>query len=584
MKVFSINGPIVKVDEPDKVFMYEMIKVGKNKLIGEVISISPDTATIQVYEDTSGMKPGEECYPSGMPLCAELGPGLIQNMFDGILRPLVGLHKATGSFIGRGAEVFSLDREKLWNVKMLIGKDQKEVTAGSRIAEIEETDLIKHYVLVPPGVKGKIVELSPDGLYKIEQTIMKVDDNGQVREVKLFQRSPVRKPRPVKKRFSPLEPLVTGQRVIDAFFPIAKGGAAAIPGGFGTGKTMTQHQLAKWCEADLIVYIGCGERGNEMTEVLEDFPKLIDPKTNKPLMARTILIANTSNMPVAAREASIYTGITVAEYFRDMGYSVALMADSSSRWAEALRELSGRLEQMPAEEGYPAYLGTKLGEFYERAGTVETLDGNKGSITVIAAVSPPGGDFSEPVTQQTKRFIRCFWGLDKNLAAARHYPAINWLESYSEYFDDLGKWFNENAGPNWKKLVIESMTILQEEEELQQIVKLVGEDVLADHQKLILRVAKYLKTGFLQQAAFDKVDTYCALPKQYRLLSLYMDYYKMAKELLSKGAHISNLDEMKSTEGLAKLKFTIKNGEESQFDGILDGIKKDFAQLSAKFQ
>ena len=583
MQVVSVNGPIVKVNESETVFMYEMVKVGQKKLIGEVISIDPGSATIQVYEDTSGMKPGEQCYPTGMPLCAELGPGLLQNMFDGILRPLMGLHKATGCFIGKGIDATSLDREKLWNVKILVKPDQKEVQPGEAVAVIDETELIKHYVLVPPGVKGKIIERAPDGLYKIEQTILKIQDEGETHEVKLYQRSPVRKPRPVSKRFSPNEPLVTGQRVIDAFFPIAKGGAAAIPGGFGTGKTMTQHQLAKWCEADLIVYIGCGERGNEMTEVLEDFPKLIDPKTNKPLMARTILIANTSNMPVAAREASIYTGITVAEYYRDMGYNVALMADSSSRWAEALRELSGRLEQMPAEEGYPAYLGTKLGEFYERAGSVQTLNGKKGSITVIAAVSPPGGDFSEPVTQQTKRFIRCFWGLDKNLASARHYPAINWLESYSEYFQELGKWFNKNAGSNWNQAVTRTMSVLQEEEELQQIVKLVGEDVLADHQKLVLKVARLVKVGFLQQAAFDPIDTYCDLKKQYKILTYYMEYYDLAKELLSKGAHISNLDEMKVNDGIFKLKLSIKNGEEAKFDQLTEEMKQEFAALSAKF-
>jgi V/A-type H+-transporting ATPase subunit A len=446
-KVVFVNGPIVRTDGAGALHMYELVQVGAAHLTGEVIGLAGGVGTIQVYEETSGLRPGEPVFASGGPLCAELGPGLVESMFDGILRPLRALEKATGSFIGRGVTVPSLDRSRLWQVELQV-KLGDEIRPGQIVAEVQETTLFRHRVLAPPDVAGKAVEVVPDGAYTVDQSLVRVAGKSGQQRIALFQRWPVRRTRPSARRLPPTRPLVTGQRVIDGLFPIAKGGTAAIPGGFGTGKTMTQHQLAKWSEADLIVYIGCGERGNEMTEVLEDFPKLIDPRTNRPLMERTILIANTSNMPVAAREASIYTGITVAEYFRDMGYDVALMADSTSRWAEALRELSGRLEEIPAEEGFPAYLGTRLGEFYERAGAVEALCGKPGSVTAIGAVSPPGGDFSEPVTQHTRRFIRCFWGLDRALAGARHYPAINWLESYSDYTSEMRGWFAANVAPD----------------------------------------------------------------------------------------------------------------------------------------
>lgn len=581
-KIVSINGPVVKVDSANQLQMYEMIRAGEIKLSGEIIEIAGDIATVQVYEDTSGLKPGEPYFPTGLPITAELGPGLIQNIFDGILRPLKDLEKLTGVFIGRGVETSSLNRNKLWEVKIVANRDQS-VMPGDIIAEIQETSLIKHKVMIPPNIQGKIVEIVSDGMYTIDNTIAVIKTEKGETGIKLYHNWPIRKSRPVNKRLIPNTPLITGQRVIDTFFPITKGGSAAIPGGFGTGKTVTQHQLAKWCEADIIVYVGCGERGNEMTEVLEDFPKLIDPKSGKPLMERTILIANTSNMPVAARGASIYSGITLAEYFRDMGYNVAMMADSSSRWAEALRELSGRLEEMPAEEGYPAYLGSRLAEFYERAGAVENLNNTTGSVTVISAVSPAGGDFSEPVTMNTKRYIRCFWGLDRSLASARHYPAINWLESYSEYRETLFNWWSENGFPQWRNLVLKAMQILQEEDELQQIVKLVGEDVLADNQKLILRAARLIKVGFLQQASFDQTDTYCPIEKQYKLLDFYLHYYDRAGEIIAKGAHISNLESLKINEVIYKLKSIVKNDEiekideyKKQLDTEMDELKQHF--------
>ncbi len=565
-KIVGINGPVVKIDNPGSLGMYELLKIGKQKLIGEIIELNTAFATVQVYEETSGLKPGEPYFTTGAPLSAELGPGLIEQMFDGILRPLRELEKQSGSFIGRGIEVFTLDRKKIWETHIL-RKNGEIVRAGDIIAEVQETSIIMHKIMIPPYFdEGEIISIEPDGLYNVEKTIAKIKTKNGIQELKLYQRWPVRKSRPIFKRLSPTEPLITGQRIIDTFFPLAKGGAAAIPGGFGTGKTMTQHQLAKWSEADLIVYVGCGERGNEMTEVLQDFPKLIDPKTGKLLMERTILIANTSNMPVAAREASIYTGITLAEYFRDMGYNVAMMADSSSRWAEALREISGRLEEMPAEEGYPAYLGSRLAEFYERAGYTHNLNKTKGSVTVIAAVSPPGGDFSEPVTQNTKRFIRCFWGLDRNLANARHYPAINWLESYSEYTVELKEYWKKNVSADWEELVAKAMEILQEEDELMQIVKLVGEDVLADNQKLILYIARFIKTGYLQQAAFDKIDTYCSLQKQYKLLKLIIHVFYKSQDILKKNTTIGNILKLSFNDKLLKLKSSINNNELEKID------------------
>ncbi|MBP7653074.1 V-type ATP synthase subunit A [Candidatus Dependentiae bacterium] len=559
-KIIYVNGPVVKLDNAVNVKMFELIQAGNLKLTGEVIELNNNIATIQVYEDTCGLKPGEPYYRTNFPLYAELGPGLVGNMYDGILRPLKKLEQISGQFLTRGVSSTTLDRKKKWEVRILKIKGDI-VKSGDIVAEIQETSMIVHKILVPIGISGEIIENIPNGVYNIETVIFRVKTSNGIKEIKMFQNWPIRISRPVQQRLLPAEPLITGQRVIDTFFPLAKGGTAAIPGGFGTGKTMTQHQLAKWSAADLIVYVGCGERGNEMTEVLEDFPKIIDPRSGQLLMERTILIANTSNMPVAAREASIYTGITLGEYFRDMGYNVAIMADSTSRWAEALREISGRLEEIPAEEGYPAYLGSRVAEFYERAGYVQNFNKTNGSISVIGAVSPPGGDFSEPVTQNTKRFIRCFWGLDRNLANARHYPAINWLESYSEYYNEMSEYWEKNVSPDWMQIVNKTMEIMQIENELSQIVKLVGDDVLADNQKLIIFFARLIKTGFLQQGAYDEVDTYCSMEKQYKMLKLYHHYYDVLKELNIKGVSFDLLKKLKINDVLFKLKSTVKNNE-----------------------
>lgn len=488
--IYGINGPVVAVKGTDELKMMEMVKVGKDKLIGEVIGLESDRAIVQVYEETTSVAAGEEVVGLKNPMSALLGPGLIGSIFDGIQRPLLVMEQQSGAFIERGMDVSSLDTEKKWDVR-ISAKVGDKLKAGDIVAETDETESIVHKIMVPPGLNGEVTFAEKDGSYTINDVIIKIkDETGAEHGVTLCQKWPIRKARPYAERKTPTEPLITGQRVIDALFPIAKGGAAAIPGGFGTGKTMTQHQLAKWCDADIIVYIGCGERGNEMTQVLEDFTALIDPRTGKSLMNRTILIANTSNMPVAAREACIYTGVTLAEYYRDMGYNVAIMADSTSRWAEALREISGRLEEMPAEEGFPAYLPSRLSTFYERAGMVDNLNGTKGSISIIGAVSPQGGDFSEPVTQNTKRFIRCFWALDRSLAYQRHYPAINWLTSYSEYSDDLKDWFDQNVSEDFDSVVLQIKKILTEESSLMEIVKLIGSDVLPDSQRLVLEVAK----------------------------------------------------------------------------------------------
>lgn len=499
-KIIGVNGPVVKAQGMKGFKMREMVTVGNKKLIGEVIILEEDLATIQVYEETGGLKIGEAVVSTGSPLSLKLGPGILGNIFDGIERPLEKINSISTGFIPEGIGLISLDEEKIWDTNV-IAKVGDNLRAGDVYATIQETPTILHKLMVPSEMHGNVVAVKESGSYNIETVIVTLDNGEKVHELKLYQQWPVRTPRPVRERKTIFKPLITGQRVIDIFFPIAKGGTCAIPGGFGTGKTMTQHQLAKWSDADIIVYIGCGERGNEMTEVLEDFPKLIDPRTGLALMNRTVLIANTSNMPVAAREASIYTGITLAEYFRDMGYHVAIMADSTSRWAEALREISGRLEEMPAEEGYPAYLPSRLAEFYERAGYVETLNGNEGSVTVIGAVSPAGGDFSEPVTQNTKRFVSAFLGLDKKLAYARHYPAINWLSSYSGYINLLKDWYQENIAEDIIELRAKMLKILYEEDKLSEIVKLVGEDVLPDDQRLVMEVAKCLKVAFLQQNA-----------------------------------------------------------------------------------
>ena len=536
--IYSINGPVVTVKDTDAFSMLEMVYVGNARLIGEVISIKKELTTIQVYETTTGLKPGEPVYGTGQPISVTLGPGILRNIFDGIERPLEEIAKESGAFIPTGSHVDPLDKNKLWDVTM-VAKVGDEVKGGDIYATIPETDLITHKCMVSPYTKGKVIEVAPSGQYKIDDVVMKIETaDGEIVECTLTQKWPIKQARPVTKRLPISMPLVTGQRVIDTLFPIAKGGTAAIPGGFGTGKTMTQHQLAKWCDADIIVYVGCGERGNEMTQVLEEFRELIDPKSNKPLTDRTVLIANTSNMPVAAREASIYTGVTLAEYYRDMGYHVAIMADSTSRWAEALREISGRLEEMPAEEGFPAYLPSRLSQFYERAGYMNNLNGTKGSVTIIGAVSPQGSDFSEPVTQNTKRFVRTFWALDKALAYARHYFAINWNQSYSEYIPDLERWFNKNVDPKFLRDRQELSSILAEETKLMEIVKLMGSDVLPDDQKLVIEVAKLVRVGYLQQNAFHPDDTYVPLEKQLKMMEVILYLYKRGKEVVSAGKPI----------------------------------------------
>ena len=531
--------------------MYDVCKVGEEGLMGEVVGIKGDKVLIQVYEDTSGIRPGEKVVNTGMPLSVELGPGMLGMIYDGVQRPLPVLRELTGDFIGRGVEAPALDRKKKWPFKPILKKGDK-VKGGEIIGIVKETELIKeHRILVPPNVSGTIVEIY-EGDFTVEDTIA-VLDNGT--ELKLYHRWPVRVPRPYVEKLPPEVPLITGQRVLDTFFPVAKGGTAAIPGPFGSGKTVTQHQLAKWADAQIIVYIGCGERGNEMTEVLEEFPELKDPRTGRPLMERTILIANTSNMPVAAREASVYTGITIAEYFRDMGYDVAIQADSTSRWAEAMREISGRLEEMPGEEGYPAYLASRLAEFYERAGRVKTLSGYIGSVTVIGAVSPPGGDFSEPVTQNTLRIVKVFWALDAKLAARRHFPAINWLQSYSLYVDVLRPWFEKNVAPDWGELRNWAMEVLQEEANLQEIVQLVGSDALPDAQRIILEVARMIREVYLIQYAYDPVDTYCPLEKQYDMLKGIKMIHDWMFKALEMGKPIEEILNVPGKEKFARVKF-----------------------------
>ena len=578
--IIGVNGPVVKACGMSGFKMREMVMVGNKKLIGEIIILEGDNATIQVYEETSGLKVQENIISTGKPLSLKLGPGIISNIFDGIERPLLAINEKSFGYIPEGIGLISLDESKLWQVKIKVSVCD-ELKGGDIYAEVQETPLIKHKLMVPPEVKGKVVEVKEDGEYNIEEVVVKLLFENNIVNLPLYQYWPVRKARPVKERKRISIPLITGQRILDTFFPIAKGGTVAIPGGFGTGKTMTQHQLAKWCDADIIVYIGCGERGNEMTEVLEDFPKLIDPKTNMALMNRTVLIANTSNMPVAAREASIYTGITLAEYFRDMGYNVAIMADSTSRWAEALREISGRLEEMPAEEGYPAYLPSRLAEFYERAGYVENLNGSEGSVTVIGAVSPAGADFSEPVTQNTKRFVSAFLSLDKKLAYGRHYPAINWLSSYSGYLKMLDEWYAENVAPDMMELRGRMLKLLFEENKLEEIVKLVGEDVLPDDQRLILEVAKIIKVGFLQQNAYHKDDTFVPIIKQYKMLKTIETLYDSAYKAVKAGAPISVIKNRDIFEALYKMKYNIPNDDLSGLEFLQKEII-DYYETVAK--
>ena len=564
--VFSVNGPVVTVQNASDFKMLEMVYVGERRLIGEVIGITREKTTIQVYESTTGLAPGAPVLGTGAPLSATLGPGILSNIYDGIERPLPELMQMSGAMIDVGANLPSLDEEKQWQVTLCV-REGETLEEGQIYAVCPETPLIEHRCMVPPGLRGKVVSAAGNGLYRVKDTVVLLEDEaGKRHELTLCQKWPIRTPRPIGKRLPITMPLITGQRVIDTLFPIAKGGTAAIPGGFGTGKTMTQHQLAKWCDADIIVYVGCGERGNEMTQVLEEFSELVDPKSGQPLTARTVLIANTSNMPVAAREASIYTGITIAEYFRDMGYHVAIMADSTSRWAEALREISGRLEEMPAEEGFPAYLSSRLSGFYERAGYVENLNGTEGSVTIIGAVSPQGGDFSEPVTQNTKRFVRCFWALDKQLAYARHYPAINWLTSYSEYLSDLSQWYEDNVDERFLEYRSRLAAILQDESKLMEIVKLIGSDVLHDEQKLVLEVAKTIRLGILQQNAFHKDDTYVPLEKQFDMMELVLYLNDKAKEVVSKQIPFSRLTETHIFEDVIRMKYDIANNELYKFD------------------
>ncbi|HIR53296.1 MAG TPA: V-type ATP synthase subunit A [Candidatus Onthovicinus excrementipullorum] len=575
--IFGINGPVVTVKGPTSLSMMEMVYVGEQRLVGEVIGLTRDCTTIQVYEETTGLRPGEPVYSTGGPMSVTLGPGIVTNIFDGIERPLSSIEKVSGAFISRGANVSSLDEEKQWDVTVL-AKVGDHLSGGDIYATCPETAIITHKMMVPPDLSGEVIECAPSGGYRLRDTILKLRDaKGNIHELTLCQRWPIRRPRPVEERLPATRPLVTGQRVIDTMFPLAKGGAAAIPGGFGTGKTMTQHQLAKWCDADIIIYVGCGERGNEMTQALTEFSELIDPKSGRPLTDRTILIANTSNMPVAAREASIYTGITLAEYYRDMGYHTALMADSTSRWAEALREISGRLEEMPGDEGFPAYLPSRLSEFYERAGYVRTLNGKEGSISVIGAVSPQGSDFSEPVTQNTKRFTRCFWALDKSLAYERHYPAINWNTSYSEYLGDLSAWYAQNVGENFMKYREEISAILVEENSLMEIVKLIGSDVLPDDQKLIIEIARVIRVGFLQQNAFHQEDTFVPMAKQMRMMEVILHLYHKCQEVVALQVPISKIVSLGLFDKLVKMKYDIPNDKPELFDDYLREIDEKLA-------
>lgn len=578
----KVAGPLVIATGMRDANMFDVVHVSDQMLTGEIIEMHEDEASIQVYEETSGLGPGEPVVSTGVPMSVELGPGLITSIYDGIQRPLDAIMKVCGNNLKRGIHVDSLDREKKWNFvpKAEIGE---EVSGGDVLGTVQETEVVEQKIMVPPDVKGKVKELK-SGEFTVTETIAVIETEKGDREIQLMQKWPVRKSRPYTEKLRPDKPLITGQRVIDAFFPIAKGGTAAVPGPFGSGKTVIQHQLAKWAEADIVVYIGCGERGNEMTDVLNEFPALVDPKTGRSLMERTVLIANTSDMPVAAREASIYTGITIAEYFRDMGYSVALMADSTSRWAEALREMSGRLEEMPGEEGYPAYLGSRLAQFYERAGHVIALgkDGRDGALSVIGAVSPQGGDISEPVSQATLRIVKVFWGLDSNLAYQRHFPAINWLTSYSLYLDSMEKWFNEEVEPGWMNARQEMMSLLQDESKLNEIVQMVGMDALSPADRLKMEAAKSIREDFLNQNSFDEVDTYSSLRKQYLMMRLVMSFYEKAKLALEKGANVEDLIAMPSREPIGRFKYTPEDKIEDEFTRINDLLDGEVAEALKK--
>ena len=580
--IYGINGPVIYLKGNTGFQMAEMVYVGKERLVGEVIRLTNDITTIQVFEETTGLRPGDPVEATGDAISVTLGPGILNNIFDGIERPLSEIAKSSGKYISRGVSVDSLDTEKKWQTHITV-KPGEFVSGGTIIAEVQETQAIVHKSMVPPNISGTVLEVAMDGEYTINEPIVTVQlANGKEEKLTLAQKWPIRVPRPTAARFAASKPLITGQRILDTLFPIAKGGTAAIPGGFGTGKTMTQHQIAKWSNADIIIYIGCGERGNEMTQVLEEFSELVDPRSGKPLMDRTTLIPNTSNMPVAAREASIYTGITLAEYYRDMGYDVAIMADSTSRWAEALRELSGRLEEMPAEEGFPAYLASRLSAFYERAGMMQTLNGSEGSVSIIGAVSPQGGDFSEPVTQNTKRFVRCFWGLDKSLAYARHFPAIHWLTSYSEYVNDLAPWYRDNADKNFVDERNQLMAILNQESNLMEIVKLIGSDVLPDDQKLTLEIARVIRLGFLQQNAFHKDDTCVPIRKQFLMMDLILYLNTKAKALVTMGMPMSILKESNIFDRIISVKYDVPNDRLDMFDDYRKEVDRFYDEVLEK--
>ena len=580
--IVSINGPIVKTAGDVGFVMHEMVYVGKEKLVGEVIGLTTDFTIVEVYEETSGIKPGETIEGTGAPVSVTLAPGILNNIFDGIERPLSEIAKEGGAYISRGISVESLDTKKKWQAHITVKKGD-HLLGGSIIAEVQETPAILHKVMLAPDKEGYVEDVVSDGEYTINETILTLRHyDGSTEEITMTQHWPIRVPRPTAKRFPASVPLITGQRILDTLFPLAKGGTAAVPGGFGTGKTMTQHQIAKWSDANIIIYIGCGESGNEMTQVLEEFSELIDPKTGNPLMDRTTLIANTSNMPVAAREASLYSGLTLAEYYRDMGYDVAIMADSTSRWAEALRELSGRLEEMPAEEGFPAYLASRLSAFYERAGMMQNLNGSEGSVSIIGAVSPQGGDFSEPVTQNTKRFVRCFWGLDKNLAYARHFPAIQWLDSYSEYLTDLAPWYTEHVNKDFVDYRNQLVYLLNQEASLMEIVKLIGADVLPDDQKLILDIAKVIRVSFLQQNAFHKDDTCVPLEKQFKMMDVILYLYKKARSLVHMSMPMSVLKEDPIWDKLISIKYDIPNDRLDMFDDYKKDIDRFYDSIMEK--
>ena len=560
--------------------MYDVVRVGEENLIGEIIRLNEDNAIIQVYEDTNGLKPGEKVISTGMPLSVELGPGLLTNIYDGIQRPLPDIMSETGDFIKRGVEAPALDRKKKWHFKPTVKAGDK-VTSCDVIGEVQETSIITHKIIVPPEISGKILSIEKEGNYTVVDDIAIVStDDGDIK-LQMMQRWPVRKSRPVSKKYDPTMPLITGQRVVDTFFPVAKGGTAAIPGGFGTGKTVMLHQLAKWSDAQVVIYVGCGERGNEMTDVLREFPELEDPKSGEPLMNRTVLIANTSNMPVAARDASVYTGITLAEYYRDMGYDVALMADSTSRLAEAMREISGRLEEMPGEEGYPAYLASRLAEFYERSGRVKLLGSKEkeGSVSVMGAVSPPGGDFSEPVAQNTLRIVKVFWALDADLADRRHFPSINWLKSYSLYLDEISSWWGSKVGKDWLPLRTKAMALLQKESELQEIVKLVGPDALPPRERVFLESARMIREDFLQQSAFHEIDTFCPEKKQYEMLRIMLEFSDKMQNAISKNVHMDDILSMKSREGIARMKTVTNKDFQKKFSSLEKDLDSDLNTL-----